>query len=119
MLIGAYGCRLLRDERSVRNVEVTRSAPTSKREMGLEGALCLLDRLPFDLEGLVTATRQEAHRTPRGKRAIWSGDQLLTKQKSMLSKIENMLSFCIYLLLFRLRLRKNVGISSVSESAFV
>jgi hypothetical protein len=74
-------------------VEVTRSAPTSKREMGEDGALCLLDRLPFDLEGLVTATRQEAHRTPRGKRATWSGDQLLTKQKSMLSKIENMLSF--------------------------
>ncbi|MFG6497653.1 hypothetical protein P8610_20000 [Fictibacillus sp. UD] len=25
------------------------------------------------------AKRQEAHRTPRGKRASWSGDQLLTK----------------------------------------
>ncbi|MDM5315658.1 hypothetical protein QUF49_06580 [Fictibacillus sp. b24] len=25
------------------------------------------------------AERQEAHRTPRGKRASWSGNQLLTK----------------------------------------
>jgi hypothetical protein len=25
------------------------------------------------------AKRQEAHRTPRGKRATWSGNQLLTK----------------------------------------
>ncbi len=86
MFIVAEGCRLLRDERSggdsygrkaaVRKVEVTRSAPTSKREMGLKGALCLLYRLPFDLEGLVTATRQEAYRSPRGKRATWSGNQL-------------------------------------------
>ena len=58
-----------RRKAAVRKVEVTRSAPTSKREIGLEGALCLLDRLTFDLEGLVTATRQEAHRTPPGKGA--------------------------------------------------
>jgi hypothetical protein len=55
--------------------------------MGFEGALCLLDNLTFDLEGLATATRQVrhlkvkrtnvAHRLPRGKRATWNGNQLL------------------------------------------
>ncbi|KZE67606.1 hypothetical protein AWM68_19290 [Fictibacillus phosphorivorans] len=46
---------------------------------GLEGALCLLSHLAFDLEGLATATGQVrhlrvkrtnvAHRLPRGKGA--------------------------------------------------
>jgi len=57
--------------------------------MVYEGAICLLDRLTFDLEGLATATRQlrhlrvkrtnVAHRLPRGKRATWNGNQLLSK----------------------------------------
>ncbi len=50
--------RLLWDERAVRKVKVAHSAPTSKSLMGYEGALCLLDRLTFDLEGLATVTRQ-------------------------------------------------------------
>jgi hypothetical protein len=42
------------------------------------GTLLFKDRLTFDLEGLATATRQEAHRSPDGKRATWSGNQLLS-----------------------------------------
>jgi hypothetical protein len=57
--------------------------------MGYEGTFCLLGRLTFDLEGLANASRQvetpngaerqEAHRSPHGKRATWSGNQLLPK----------------------------------------
>ncbi|ANC77885.1 hypothetical protein ABE65_014220 [Fictibacillus phosphorivorans] len=41
-------------------------SPDKQKMNGHEGVLCLLDRLPFDLEGLVTATRQEAIRSPHG-----------------------------------------------------
>jgi hypothetical protein len=61
--------------------------------MGYEGAICLLDRLTFDLEGLATATRQLRHfrvkrtnvaqRLPRGKRAAWNGNQHFQKQQSL------------------------------------
>ncbi len=33
------------------------SSPDKQKLNGYEGALCLFDRLTFDLEGLVTATR--------------------------------------------------------------
>ncbi|WP_394605058.1 hypothetical protein [Fictibacillus sp. UD] len=55
----------------------------------MEGALCLLSHLAFDLEGLATATGQVrhlrvkrtkvAHRLPRGKRSTWSENQLTFK----------------------------------------
>ncbi|MBN3552742.1 hypothetical protein JYA63_00445 [Fictibacillus nanhaiensis] len=41
-------------------------SPDKQKLNGHEGVLCLPDCLTFDLEGLVTATRQEAHRMPRG-----------------------------------------------------
>ncbi|MFG6493853.1 hypothetical protein P8610_00705 [Fictibacillus sp. UD] len=61
--------------------------------MGKQGALCLFDRLTFDLEGLATATRQVrhlyvertnvAHRLPRGKRASGTEINHLQKQQSL------------------------------------
>ncbi|MDM5317870.1 hypothetical protein QUF49_17805 [Fictibacillus sp. b24] len=32
------------------------------------------------------AKRQEAHRTPRGKRASWSGNQLLSEAQTFIKK---------------------------------
>ncbi|KZE69431.1 hypothetical protein AWM68_03970 [Fictibacillus phosphorivorans] len=53
-------------------------SPDKQKVNGKEGALCLLGRSAFDLEGLATATRQVrhlrvtrtnvAHRLSRGKR---------------------------------------------------
>jgi hypothetical protein len=42
------------------------------------GTLLFKNRLTFDLEELATATRQEAYRTPHGKLATCSGNQLLS-----------------------------------------
>ncbi|ANX13583.1 hypothetical protein ABE41_016350 [Fictibacillus arsenicus] len=35
------------------------------------------------------AKRKEAHRTPRGKRATWSGNQLLPKQQRLRKQLIN------------------------------
>ncbi len=62
--------------------------------MGYEGALCLLDRLTFDLEGLATTTRQVrhlrvkrpnvAHRLPHGKRVSGTEVNHFQKQQVLL-----------------------------------
>ncbi|WP_354019304.1 hypothetical protein [Fictibacillus halophilus] len=59
--------------------------------MGYEGAICLLERLTFDLEGLAIATRQVrhlyvkrtnvAHRLPRGKRVSATESNYFQKQQ--------------------------------------
>ncbi|MFG6497230.1 hypothetical protein P8610_17845 [Fictibacillus sp. UD] len=65
--------------------------------MGKEGALCLFDRLTFDLEGLATATRQVrhlkvkrsnvAHRLPRGKRASETEIKHFQKQQRFTKRL--------------------------------
>jgi hypothetical protein len=59
--------------------------PRKAKGRWLEGALCLLSHLPFDLEGLASVTRQirqlraqsveMAHCTPTPEPSTWNGNQ--------------------------------------------